>query len=82
MSSEVTSDPFGKIRKMIKDLIMRLTVVDNDETSRRGWCDAELSNNGLTRKQHLRRSTDEGKHIQNSDEKRNLRRQDYDRSSG
>ena len=53
--SKDTSDPCGKIRKMIKDLILRLTVVANDETSHKGWCDTELSTNGLTRKQHLRR---------------------------
>jgi len=44
-------DPFNKVKKMIKDLIVRLMEEANDEAEHKGWCDTELSTNEQTRKE-------------------------------
>merc|ERR1719247_1812193 len=49
LATRVASDPFGKVKKMIKDLIIRLMEEANQETEHKGWCDAELSVNKVTR---------------------------------
>merc|ERR1712060_245766 len=41
------ADPFVKVKKMIKDLIVRLM----EEANHKGWCDTELSTNEQTRKE-------------------------------
>merc|ERR1719263_2669196 len=43
------SDPFKKVSKMIKDLIVKLMEEANEEAEHKGWCDAELSTNKQTR---------------------------------
>jgi histone H3/H4 len=43
-------DPFVKVRKMIKDLIVKLMEEANDEASHKGWCDTELATNEKTRR--------------------------------
>jgi hypothetical protein len=45
------SDPFDKVKKMIKDLIVRLMEEANEEAEHKGWCDTELSTNEQTRKE-------------------------------
>jgi len=50
LASRVESDPFAKIKKMIKDLIVKLMEEANEEASHKGWCDTELSTNEQTRK--------------------------------
>jgi len=45
------SDPFSKVKKMIKDLIVRLMEEANEEAEHKGWCDTELSTNEQTRKE-------------------------------
>merc|ERR1712124_83325 len=47
----VESDPFKKVKKMIKDLITRLLEEANEEAEHKGWCDTELSTNEQTRKE-------------------------------
>merc|ERR1719265_1206268 len=42
-------DPFTKVRKMIKDMIVKLMEEANDEAEHKGWCDTELSSNKQTR---------------------------------
>merc|ERR1712110_290033 len=44
-------DPFGKVKKMIKDLIVRLMEEANEEAEHKGWCYTELSTNEQTRKE-------------------------------
>eukprot|EP00927_Polykrikos_kofoidii_P086225 TRINITY_DN95_c0_g1_i1.p1 TRINITY_DN95_c0_g1~~TRINITY_DN95_c0_g1_i1.p1 ORF type:complete len:708 (+),score=189.60 TRINITY_DN95_c0_g1_i1:80-2125(+) len=45
----MTDGPFDKVKKMIKDLIVRLMEEANAETEHKGWCDSELVANKLTR---------------------------------
>merc|ERR1719428_88191 len=47
----VGSDPFAKIKKMIKDLIIKLMEESNAEATHKGWCDQELLTNKQTREQ-------------------------------
>jgi uncharacterized protein YoxC len=51
LATRVLADPFGKVKKMIKDLIMRLMEEAAEETEHKGWCDTELSTNEQTRKE-------------------------------
>merc|ERR1719272_109844 len=44
-------DPFSKVKKMIKDLIVRLMEESNEEAEHKGWCDTELGTNEQTRKE-------------------------------
>lgn len=40
-----------EVKKMIKDLIVRLMEEANEEAEHKGWCDTELSTNEQTRKE-------------------------------
>merc|ERR1719393_222388 len=51
LAVRVESDPFKKVKKMIKDLITRLLEEANEEAEHKGWCDTELSTNEQTRKE-------------------------------
>jgi len=51
LAVRVTEDPFGKVKKLIKDLIVRLMEEANEESEHKGWCDTELSTNEQTRKE-------------------------------
>jgi len=51
LAVHATDDPFVKIKKMIKDLIVRLMEEANEESEHKGWCDTELSTNEQTRKE-------------------------------
>jgi uncharacterized protein YoxC len=43
------ANPFGKVKKMIKDLIVKLMEEGTSETEHKGWCDTELTTNKQTR---------------------------------
>merc|ERR1719172_501914 len=43
------ADPFKKVIKMIKDMIMKLTQEATEEAEHKGFCDTELSTNQQTR---------------------------------
>merc|ERR1719380_579453 len=49
LAVRVAEDPFVKVKKMIKDLIVRLMEEANEEAEHKGWCDTELSTNEQTR---------------------------------
>merc|ERR1719487_1567673 len=51
LAVRVNDDPFAKVKKMIKDLIVRLMEEANEEAEHKGWCDTELSTNEQTRKE-------------------------------
>jgi len=51
MAEHAEEDPFVKVRKMIKDLIVRLMDEANQEAEHKGWCDTELATNEQTRKE-------------------------------
>merc|ERR1719287_178725 len=51
LATKASGDPFRKVKKMIKDLIVRLMEEANEETEHKGWCDTELATNGKTRQE-------------------------------
>merc|ERR1719361_2524115 len=51
LASRMANDPFRKVKKMIKDLLVRLMEEANDEAEHKGWCDTELATNEQTRKE-------------------------------
>merc|ERR1719231_2254197 len=51
LAMRVADDPFKKVKKMIKDLIVKLLEEANEEADHKGWCDTELSTNEQTRKE-------------------------------
>merc|ERR1740130_98915 len=51
LAVRVAEDPFVKVRKMIKDLIVRLMEEANAEAEHKGWCDTELATNAQTRRE-------------------------------
>jgi len=48
-SEQVVANPFKKVKKMIKDLIVQLMEEATAETEHKGWCDTELGTNKMTR---------------------------------
>merc|ERR1719160_1451765 len=51
LAMRVSDDPFKKVTKMIKDLIVKLMEEANGEAEQKGWCDDELASNEQTRKE-------------------------------
>merc|ERR1719446_765816 len=51
LAVRVADDPFKKVKKMIKDLIVRLMEEATEEAEHKAWCDTELSTNEQTRKE-------------------------------
>jgi cell division septum initiation protein DivIVA len=49
LAVKAADDPFVKVKKMIKDLIVRLMEEANEEAEHKGWCDTELTTNEQTR---------------------------------
>merc|ERR1719473_2209002 len=49
ISTKVAEDPFKKVTKMIKDMIVKLTEEATEEAEHKGFCDTELTTNKQTR---------------------------------
>merc|ERR1719161_789560 len=49
LAQQASANPFGKVKKMIKDLIVKLQEEAISETEHKGWCDTELTTNKQTR---------------------------------
>jgi hypothetical protein len=49
VASRVQEDPFGKVKKMIKDLIVKLMEEANAEADHHAYCETELATNKQTR---------------------------------
>jgi len=49
IASRASEDPFAKVKKMIKDLIVKLMEEANAEADHKGFCDTELATNKQTR---------------------------------
>merc|ERR1719421_5638 len=51
ISMRVQYDPFKSVKKMVKDMIVKLMEEANEEAEHKGWCDQELATNEQTRKE-------------------------------
>merc|ERR1719456_418001 len=51
ISVRVAYDPFKTVKKMIKDMVVKLMEEANEEAEHKGWCDNELATNEQTRKE-------------------------------
>jgi len=49
MALSAQANPFVKVKKMIKDLMVKLMEEATSETEHKGWCDTELTTNKQTR---------------------------------
>jgi len=49
VANRASEDPFKKIKKMIKDMIVKLMEEANAEADHKGYCDSELATNKQTR---------------------------------
>merc|ERR1719201_1526776 len=49
LALRVQYDPFKTVKKMIKELIVKLMEEANEEAEAKGWCDPELTTNEQTR---------------------------------
>merc|ERR1719472_77856 len=47
----VAADPFKSVKKMIKDMVVKLMEEDTEEAEHKGFCDNELATNEHTRKE-------------------------------
>jgi len=49
LSEKVAADPFGKVKKLIDDMITRLLEEANADAEKEGWCDTEMGKSKVTR---------------------------------
>jgi chromosome segregation ATPase len=49
VAESADADPFKKVKKMIKDMVIKLKEEANEEAEHQGWCDTELTTNQQTR---------------------------------
>merc|ERR1719379_3009877 len=49
IAARAVADPFKKVKKMIKDLIVKLMEEANSEADHKAFCDTELATNQQTR---------------------------------
>jgi chromosome segregation ATPase len=51
IAQRVQADPFGKVTKMIEEMIQKLMTEGNEEAEHKGFCDTEMGTNKQTRDQ-------------------------------
>ncbi|CAE7245790.1 unnamed protein product, partial [Symbiodinium pilosum] len=51
IASRVGADPIAKVRTMIEGLLVKLQEQANEEATKKGWCDAEMTSNKATREE-------------------------------
>jgi len=44
-----SADPFGKVKRLIEEMITRLIKESGEESEHKGWCDTEVGQNKITR---------------------------------
>lgn len=49
LATQMTADPFKKVKKIISDLIAKLKAQEEEEADHKAWCDEELKTNKKTR---------------------------------
>jgi len=49
LAEKVADGPFDKVKKMIKDMIVKLMEEATEESEHKGWCDTEMASNKQTR---------------------------------
>merc|ERR1719247_2426160 len=49
LAVRASADPFGKVKKMIKDMVYKLMEEAAEEAEHKGFCDTELGTNKITR---------------------------------
>jgi hypothetical protein len=49
LAQKIAADPFGKVKKMIDDMITRLLEEANEDASHEGFCDTEVGKSKVTR---------------------------------
>jgi len=49
ITEKVAADPFGKVKKLIDDMITRLMEEANADAQKEGWCDTEMGKSKVTR---------------------------------
>jgi len=49
LAIRASEDPFGKVKKMIQDMVYKLMEEANAEAEQKGFCDAEMGKNKMTR---------------------------------
>jgi len=49
LATRVAADPFKKVKKMLKDLVVKLMEEANNEAEHKGFCDMEMATNKNTR---------------------------------
>jgi len=71
LASQVTADPFAKVKQLIQELIERLLLESSSESTQKGWCDKETAANKQKRDYAVQKVTSLNGHMANLEGRRN-----------